>query len=380
MIIKCPECGHQVSSMADNCPNCGIAIKGNTTQCPHCGGTLLAGQDVCPNCLQSIYSNTGSTVYDDADADRPTADGEADGQNGKPAASRHSALWATLATVLVIVLGVMFIGYYFYRQTQQQNERYAYDNCMHSNQPEVLQTYLDVYAAAPLDHRDSVTARLQVLKRIDQDWQNANAYPTKLAYQKYLQKHPGSSHTKEAEAKIDSLDWIAAATQNTPASYKAYMDEHANGRRYNDALMNYNRLTDRLVSESDEQMVMQLFTTFFTSIGSGDEDALKGTLATVLNSFMQKRHASKWDVVDYVRKMHEDKDIKAISFAVNGDWKIDKIESVDSGEMEFAVAFTVEQRTERTKTGATSKENFKVSARVSAGGKITDMNMKKVGV
>lgn len=28
-IIKCPECGHQVSDHAKTCPNCGIEIEGN---------------------------------------------------------------------------------------------------------------------------------------------------------------------------------------------------------------------------------------------------------------------------------------------------------------------------------------------------------------
>lgn len=380
MIIKCPECGHQVSSLAESCPSCGINIAGNIAKCPHCGGTILAHQDVCPNCLQSVYQKSEHSLFDDIDeaSSRQGADAASSANQPDGPVQRHHALWATLVVVLVIVLGVMFIGYYFYRHTQRQNEIYAYENCMQSTEPAVLQNYLDVYVSAPLAHRDSVTSRLGVLQRIDQDWNNANVYSTKLAYQKYIQKHPGSSHSQEAKLKIDSLDWIAAATHNTVASYKAYMDEHADGVHYDDARMNYNKLTDRLVTPSDEQMIMQLFSNFFNSVASGDEDGLKATLATVLNSFMQKHHASKWDVVDYVRKLHEDKDIKSMRFIINNDWKIDKIENIETGEMEFAVIFSVDHRIERTDPDKEHRSVYKVSARVSPGGKITDMNMKKV--
>lgn len=49
-IIKCPECGHQISDMAASCPNCGIRIQGNIQKCPHCGNVYIKGQPVCPVC------------------------------------------------------------------------------------------------------------------------------------------------------------------------------------------------------------------------------------------------------------------------------------------------------------------------------------------
>ena len=53
-IIKCPECGRQVSSLAATCPSCGVAIAGNIVKCPHCGEIVLANQNVCPNCHTNI--------------------------------------------------------------------------------------------------------------------------------------------------------------------------------------------------------------------------------------------------------------------------------------------------------------------------------------
>ena len=49
-IIKCPECGHEVSDAADRCPNCGVAIAGNIKICPDCGRVVLKNAEKCPSC------------------------------------------------------------------------------------------------------------------------------------------------------------------------------------------------------------------------------------------------------------------------------------------------------------------------------------------
>ena len=41
MIIKCPECGHQVSDKAPVCPSCGVEISGHIIKCPNCGEIYL---------------------------------------------------------------------------------------------------------------------------------------------------------------------------------------------------------------------------------------------------------------------------------------------------------------------------------------------------
>ena len=40
-VIKCPECGQEVSTKADVCPHCGVAIKGNLKRCPKCNTIML---------------------------------------------------------------------------------------------------------------------------------------------------------------------------------------------------------------------------------------------------------------------------------------------------------------------------------------------------
>ena len=50
MIIKCPECGHQVSDKAPVCPSCGVEIAGHIIKCSHCGELYLKEELSCPNC------------------------------------------------------------------------------------------------------------------------------------------------------------------------------------------------------------------------------------------------------------------------------------------------------------------------------------------
>ncbi len=49
-IIKCPECGRQISDKAPTCPSCGVEIAGKTTKCPNCGEVYFNYLEMCPNC------------------------------------------------------------------------------------------------------------------------------------------------------------------------------------------------------------------------------------------------------------------------------------------------------------------------------------------
>ena len=49
-MIKCPECGRQISDKAPFCPCCGVAIVGKIIKCPQCGEVYFSDQEMCPNC------------------------------------------------------------------------------------------------------------------------------------------------------------------------------------------------------------------------------------------------------------------------------------------------------------------------------------------
>lgn len=52
-LIKCPECGKEVSDKAAVCPNCGVEIAPAEVKaviCPECGSEIDPVQNICKNC------------------------------------------------------------------------------------------------------------------------------------------------------------------------------------------------------------------------------------------------------------------------------------------------------------------------------------------
>lgn len=57
-LIKCDECGHEVSDKASVCPNCGCPIERKPT-CEECGNQLSSDDTMCPNCGCPVPNKNG---------------------------------------------------------------------------------------------------------------------------------------------------------------------------------------------------------------------------------------------------------------------------------------------------------------------------------
>ena len=392
MIIKCPECGHQVSDQAKTCPSCGIEIAGKITRCPDCGEVIFKEQAECPICHRVINGAVPSTpslppiqplVSQNTEADEPQADEE------KPKATvngqlsmangprrRPKAGYIALVVAFVIALIVVFLGIYFYRNVERQNTQRAYDNAIQSDQPAVLQNFLDMYPEAPVAMKDSVKAHLEELKKIDLAWANAVASGSKSELEKYIKLHPQSIRNVEAKLKIDSIDWKTAQTANTLEALKLYLEQHEDGQHYDEARNLYERLDAQRITAEDQKMASEVLTAFFDALSKRDEVALTSTLAPVLTSFLHRDNATKTDVMQYMHKLYED-DVTSISFTPNNDWHLEKTENAD-GLFSFVVDFSVDERLERTDQDKERFATFKVNAHISTEGKISALNMKRV--
>ena len=247
MIIKCPECGHQVSDRARTCPSCGIDIAGKITRCPDCGEYIFKDEHECPNCHCSINAS--------AEVSEPAQDALSSPyaivpetpvipQPEPPKKKGHKVLWSTIIVGFVIALIIVFLGIYFYQKSQQENELRAYENAMMSTEPAVLQNFLDMYIDASVAHRDSIKAHLEILKKVDRDWQNALASRSKATLQLFMDRNPENIHVTEARLMIDSLDFEAAKLEDTMDAYQKYMDGHQQGVYYDEAANAYDRLRE----------------------------------------------------------------------------------------------------------------------------------------
>lgn len=325
-LIKCPECGHQVSDKAATCPSCGVAIAGNVKR-----------------------------------------------ENEVPKGKRSMTIPIVAGVVAVIAV---LVGLYFYNNVQDRNELDAYENAMSCSEAAVLQNYLDMYADAPQAHRDSIMAHLALLKKVDSDWDEAMVNNTRSAFENYLRVHPESVHKTEALLKLDSIDWAFAAEADTPEAYSKYVADHADGMHIDEARLKLEKLEKSIIAEDEKLMVTSVLTSFFNALGNNDEEALTMSIDVVLNSFLHRAGATKADVISYMKRIHSPEDITGIVFRMNNDWKIEKID-LGEGVCSYAVDFSVDEKIDRTDTSKETFCSYKVSAKVSDAGKITELNMKK---
>ena len=407
-IIKCPECGHQISDKAPVCPSCGVEIAGKVIKCPNCGEVYFKDQEMCPNCHRPTYvsqppvppvaatpasqaaspvsTSTPPTppvpptrsVQPTPSAQSTTYSTGSTGGNAQPGAQEEKPKKSNRSIVIIsLIFAILVCGimYYFYNNANKNKEQEAYEYAMKSSDPMVLQSYLDTYKDADEAHRDSIMAHLSMLQQVDQDWTNALVSGSKEALEAYLQKYPNSPHKQEAWNKIDSIDWEFAKTTNTLDGYQAYLDAHADGSHIEEAENALKKIKSSEVQPEEKQMISGLFRQFFQSINSRNEDGLTATCEDILSSLLGKPSATSSDVITFMHKLYKE-DVSNMNWHLNNDYQVKKREVGDQ-EYEFQVQFSARQDIDKT-DGSKTENNYKITATVSPDGKISAFNMAKI--
>ena len=407
-IIKCPECGRQISDKAPTCPNCGVEIAGKIIKCPHCGEIYFSSQEMCPNCHEIASAGPAAPVTPAASVNPPTpptpptppvppvrqtpmaAGNGGNGNNGNgygngkygnnpenEAQQKAKKMSARSILIISLVFSVLVCGilYYFYDNANRNKEKEAYEYAMQSSDPMVLQSYLDTYKDAEEAHRDSIMAHLEMLKSIDQDWTNALVSGSKQALEDYLQKYPNSPHKQEAWNKIDSIDWNVAKAADNVQAYQAYLDAHADGAHIEEAENAMKKAKSRDLQPEEKQMVSGLFRQFFQSINSHNADGLSATCEDILSSLLGKTSATKADVITFMDKLYKD-NVANMNWHINNDYQIKKRE-VGEEDYEYQVQFSAVQNLDLT-DGSKKQNNFKINAVVSPAGKVSSFNMNQI--
>ena len=384
-IIKCPECGHQISDKAPTCPNCGVEIADKVTRCPECGEVFFKDDAVCPNCHRPLSQQTArpseTTVAPKAAplaASQVPATPSPKSQttaNPPAPAKKKSGGWVALLVSFIIALLVCGICFYMYKNAQDRKELQEYEFAVKSEDPLILQSYLDTYKDAPQEHLDAVAAHLQQIKQNDLDWQNAYVSNSKSMLLDYLSKHPDSPHKALAAQKIDSLDWAQASSLNTIEAYQAYLAEHQDGDHYNEAEENMKALKVKEVSAEERSMIGQLFRHFFVSINERNETGLVSCVADEL-TLLDKEQATQGDVVQMMEKMYKE-DVSNLIWRLNKDYNISKREIGDN-RYEYSVSFTANKEEQHTDAANNSNSQYRINAKVNPNGRISELKMSKI--
>lgn len=428
-IIKCPECGRQISDKAPTCPSCGVEIAGKITKCPNCGEIYFSNLEMCPNChelnpsLTRMTPPTGMSQQTPASQASMTQQQEAEnaagqnairqeeirrqealrqqarpqtpvrtatpptppvrpqqthsqnGGNGERTQAEKKSARGVIIISLIFAFLVCGIFLYLYDNANKNKELEAYEYAMQSSDPMVLQSYLDTYKDADEAHRDSIMAHLELLKQTDQDWTNAVVSGSKEALQAYLDKYPNSPHKQEVLNKIDSIDWNVAKNADNVEAYQAYLAAHADGSHIEEAENAMKKAKSRDLQPEEKDMVSSLFRHFFQSINTRDADGLQASCEDILSSLLGKNSATKADVVTFMNKLYKE-DVTNLNWFLTNDYKIKKREVGDE-DYEYQVQFSAREEVQLT-DGTKKTNHFKINATVSPDGKVSAFNMSKI--
>ncbi|MBQ5981593.1 MAG: zinc ribbon domain-containing protein [Prevotella sp.] len=409
-IIKCPECGHQISDKAPTCPSCGVEIKGKIIKCSHCGEVYLYDQEMCPNCHHAnfgpvpvVNSNPYENVqkeqqnprrltedlfdneYDEQDdsndeAATPVANDNEDGNDGgnkkKKPSKKKKKNYSAFIVAFVLALIVLAVSGYFYNKTKTEQEIESFEYAMSSKEPMVLQSYLDQHPDAPKDHRDSILARIKFLQEIDKDWTDAIASGSKTVLLDYLEKNPKSLHKNDVLKMVDSIDWEVAVKENSVEAYENYQKEHPQGIHYGASEEAIRNMKSTTLLPEEKQMVNNLIRRFFQSINDKDEKKIQSTVNDHMSNFLGKPNSTRDDVTAFIRRVWK-AELSKIIWHVLGDYKITK-STIAENKYQYNVEVTATKRVERKDKKSVPEARYRMNAKVNSDTTIVALDLTKI--
>ncbi len=409
-IIKCPECGHQISDKAPTCPSCGVEIKGKIIKCSHCGEVYLYDQEMCPNCHHAnfgpvpvVNSNPYENVQkeqqnprrltedlfdneygeqDDSneEAATPVANDNEDGNDGgnkkKKPSKKKKKNYSAFIVAFVLALIVLAVSGYFYNKTKTEQEIESFEYAMSSKEPMVLQSYLDQHPDAPKDHRDSILARIKFLQEIDKDWTDAIASGSKTVLLDYLEKNPKSLHKNDVLKMVDSIDWEVAVKENSVEAYENYQKEHPQGIHYGASEEAIKNMKSTTLLPEEKQMVNNLIRRFFQSINDKDEKKIQSTVNDHMSNFLGKPNSTRDDVTAFIRRVWK-AELSKIIWHVLGDYKITK-STIAENKYQYNVEVTATKRVERKDKKSVPEARYRMNAKVNSDTTIVALDLTKI--
>ena len=138
----------------------------------------------------------------------------------------------------------------------------------------------------------------------------------------------------------------------------------------------FDTLDAERVSADDNERLHILFVSYFNALGQGNESALLATLDDILTEFLHKGNASKNDVINHMRKLHDSEGVAGMSFRVNDNMTIKKEKAADDTAI-YDVTFSVDQTISHA-DAHDSFVTFKVHAKVNSHFLISQLNMQKI--
>lgn len=415
MIIKCPECGHQVSDKAPICPSCGVEIAGHLIRCSYCGEIYLKEDAVCPNCHHSAstdnsvneddvktepvkddsqnngdYSEAetssvelvvsaesieeeprldGTPTQDSLTIESPSNDTEVstDDVIVKPESknNNHTPLFVSLLIALVICAVLLF----FYKRGNDNHEAEEYKIALKSNNRQVMEQYLEDYPNAPLIHINSIRDLLKQTQQNNDEWGRVIQQNTIASYKAYLETHPNTPYKNEILKRVEELYWNDVVNQNTEAAYLGYREKYPKGIHVKEADEKLKIMLDNTSTPSEEKVAVSAVRQFLQGLNSKSTSKIEGVTASSFN-FLGAGGATIADVSKYMREKLYQADVKEIT------WQLGTVLNATTDKSDDGTTvqkITIPARLEIVREGGKGSNKYTIKAQIE-NGKITAIN------
>ena len=368
-MIKCPECGNRVSTMAGTCPTCGVAIHGHLIHCEDCGTYYLDRDSKCPYCGKEAPAPQETPAPCPPPPEQPSP------HHCHQRKNRHRTAWraAGMAFFLLVAGGASVAGYYYYfLQHEMRMEQERYEALENLSEPVFFEQFL---ADFPLsEHQEEVKARLQQIKAQQAEWAKA-CQGDRATLQAFLDKHPDSFHAPRCAQLIDSIDWQQALADTTGKGIDHYLELHPEGMYADVAAKRKNDLAKAHVSTTEKSMILGMLDTFFNqSMQSTEEEVVAQAIVQPMESFCGKKNATAADIIQYVKKK-KTADVIGLHYVVSNTLSVRR-ESVSDGSLGYHVECTVDETVSRSDTTKPTTHCYKVSCRLTADRQIVQMSIR----
>lgn len=403
MLIKCPECGKTVSDRAPICPNCGVEVTGNIIKCSFCGELHLR-DTFCPGCHQPLkgpvapFKNEQFSEpkeeeeqsfqpeeeeieqsrpsfeseeyevkpeeYEDEpeDDDNEPEEDETDDtvvQQAVPvgesdeelAPRRHSKKSFGALIIAFLIAAIIMAGLlYVYHDAQLNNEAKQYAVAIKTEDPLILQEYLNNYGKVNAEHAAAIRQLLNTLTQ------------KKVVTQESPKEQPAPD--------TDEQDWQTAIKANSSAAYAHYLELHENGKHKAEADAALHQLArTNSVSQAEENSAKAAVRAMLVAMNKHNAEALANTLAATVN-YNGTDNQSPSVVADYMEHLYSSSD--------KLNWYLDQgAPTVTKSNGDVLTIDIPARLSQNLKSGANAQNLFAIHATVNAEGKITAVTFSK---
>jgi len=329
-LIKCPECGREISDHATACPGCGFPIK-KSSDIPFTIENKMEepSKEAESKTQASPVTPKPAPVEKPVQTPKPAAPSpqQPEPQMEKPARGKAEKKKPVATIVVVSLVIVALLGaaiWYLFPQIKsvidpttpneelasyRKIERYMNEGMLDSLEF-ALEEYLDEYDEDTFEGRE-FKERFRHVEEINNaftsernDWNAALGVSSVDAFNQFLDNHPDGFYRVIANETLDSVAFNAALSENTKEALERYMDTYPNGKYISKAQDKIAALEKVDISEDEKHNAVNAVSQHFEALANNNRASISLTLADEINSYLGKTTPTLEDIYDYMSRMH----------------------------------------------------------------------------